>query len=70
MSSKLERVVIFFGVILLVAGCSDRMPEVNKENCKIQNINKIKDEATRASFSEKCFHSGEVVSSPARHKSY
>lgn len=70
MSSKLERMVIFFGVILLVVGCSDRMPEVNKENCKIQNINKIKDEATRASFSEQCFHSGEVVSSPARHKSY
>ncbi|WP_081400788.1 entry exclusion lipoprotein TrbK [Acinetobacter higginsii] len=31
------------------------MPEVNDENCKRENIAKIKDDFARANFSDKCF---------------
>lgn len=51
--------VLLFGAFFLSA-CSEKMPEVNDENCKIENINSIKDDAIRAAFSSKCFRSGEV----------
>lgn len=47
------------GLILLftffVSACSEKMPEVNDENCKRENIAKIKDDFARANFSDKCF---------------
>lgn len=70
MKTKLELAIILFGVVFVVAGCSEKTPKVNNENCKIQNIGKIKDAETRAIFAEKCFQNGEIVKNPARYKSY
>ncbi|MDC4516604.1 entry exclusion lipoprotein TrbK [Acinetobacter baumannii] len=44
----------------LFLACSEKIPEVNDENCKSENIEKIKDDTLRAEFSTKCFRSGEV----------
>lgn len=32
------------------------MPEVNEENCLIENIEKIKDKEIKQSFATKCFY--------------
>lgn len=46
-------------VMALVAGCDNKpitkaMPEVNDENCLIENIKKIEDKATREQFAGQC----------------
>lgn len=61
--------ILFFGVFL-ITGCSEKIPQVNDENCKTENISKIKDDLKRATFAEKCFTSGEVVNNPVRNKTY
>ncbi|MCH7305288.1 entry exclusion lipoprotein TrbK [Acinetobacter sp. Ac_3412] len=52
------------GLILLftffVSACSEKMPEVNDENCKPENIRKIEDGANRADFGSKCFRRGKI----------
>ena len=55
-------------VVVLVSGCDRRptMPEVNDENCKLENIEKIADTATRQEFGSKCFHRSHFRPSPKR----
>lgn len=50
--------ILFF--TFFVSACSEKMPEVNDENCKRENIAKIKDDFARANFSDKCFSRGTV----------
>lgn len=46
-------------VVAVVAGCDNKpatqaMPEVNDENCLIENIKKIADKTTRERFAGQC----------------
>jgi entry exclusion lipoprotein TrbK len=54
--------IIKFQVLLLaflfigLAGCGkSELPEVNEENCKRDNVRKIKDDDHRREFAEACF---------------
>ena len=42
------------------------MPEVNDENCKDENIGKIRDKATQRAFADLCFTRGDFKPSPKR----
>ncbi len=42
----------------LVAGCSRKPLEVNEENCKIENVQKIEDKEMRQEFGGRCFMRG------------
>jgi entry exclusion lipoprotein TrbK len=55
--------IIKFQVLLLaflfigLAGCGkSELPEVNDENCKRDNIKKIKDDELRKKFATDCFY--------------
>jgi entry exclusion lipoprotein TrbK len=56
----------------LLAGCNkppaepEHMPELNAENCKPENIAKIKNEATREQFATTCLRLPGFKPSPAR----
>ena len=58
-------------VATLVAGCDSQpatsvMPEVNDENCKDENIGKIRDKGTQRAFADLCFTRGDFKPSPKR----
>lgn len=56
----------------LLGGCNkaptepEHMPELNAENCKPENIAKIKNEATREQFATTCLRLPGFKPSPAR----
>jgi entry exclusion lipoprotein TrbK len=55
--------------MLVETGCSsgaggENIPEANAENCKQENIEKIRDKAAREAFASKCFRSGKFEPSP------
>jgi entry exclusion lipoprotein TrbK len=52
-----------------LSGCSHatddtKFPEANAENCKDENIIKIRDKAAREAFASRCFRSGKFEPSP------
>ncbi len=65
-------VVLAALVAAMVAGCDNKpatsvMPEVNDENCKQENIERIKDPGTQQVFASKCLRrGGEFKPSPKR----
>lgn len=71
MKRKLFLAVTAF-VAVMGAGCdqppaeTERMPELNAENCKPENIAKIQNEATREQFATTCLRLPGFKPSPAR----
>jgi len=60
---------------VLMTGCDNTsekqaeeqiMPEVNEENCKPENINKIKNKEMQKEFSNRCFLRNNFKPSPRR----
>jgi len=55
----------------LMAGCDNTsekqaLPEVNEENCKPENIDKIKSKEMQQEFSNRCFLRNNFKQSPKR----
>lgn len=58
-------------VAVLAAACGPKpepqtMPEVNDENCKPENVQKLADKAMQQDFSSACLHRGAFKPSAAR----
>ena len=78
---KANKTLILMATILtaplavLMTGCDNTsekqaeeqiMPEVNEENCKPENINKIKNKEMQKEFSNRCFLRNNFKPSPRR----
>lgn len=58
-------VIALLGFFL--TGCfEEEMPEVNNENCKTENILKIKSKSLQQEFSSQCLRRGEFKASPEK----
>lgn len=73
MKSFLLRFNLSLSMTLAVAvlGCSDSMngssiPEATAENCRPENVKKIRDKSAREAFASRCFRSGKFEPSPNR----
>jgi entry exclusion lipoprotein TrbK len=66
---KGKTVALAVVVAALVAACGQKpaaLPEVNDENCKPENVQKLADKAQQQEFSSACLHRGSFKASPAR----
>ena len=71
---KLSSVALVAMVAALVSACSpdipkEEAPTVNDENCKLENIIKINDKATREEFSAACLRRGPAFK-PSQNKAW
>lgn len=64
---KVKTLALAAAVAALVAACGQKaMPEVNDENCKPANVEKLADPAMQKEFSSKCLHRGGFTPSEPR----
>lgn len=52
---KTTLLIGLMAVATLTTACSEQMPKVNDETCKVENIQKIKDQELKEQFSSQCF---------------
>lgn len=52
----MNKIISISMITVFLFGCSEKKPDVNAENCKIENIEKIKSEDIRKSFATECFN--------------
>ncbi len=57
--------IVLWTAFMAVAGCNSAMPEVNDENCKVENIRKIEDKEMRQEFADRCFMRGTGTFKPS-----
>lgn len=67
----LTATILTVPLAVLMTGCDktsekQTMPEVNEENCKPENIDKIKNKEMQQEFSSKCFLRNNFKPSPKR----